>query len=109
MKTKSMNIQKAEAIANKDFKEGTKQTIKCDGSITEEILYKGVIKALYSNHAELCIISKTAGLNYFTNLNLMPLFDIIAESVRIAAEEFNSKVRADMAKLNDNVDGTTKA
>lgn len=93
--------EKKAALNDESFKEGIRQTVRCSGAVTTEEIYKGVVNAIASGHAELAIVSETEGLNYFTNLNLMPLHNVISEASEKAAEEFNKAVDAEISRLKD--------
>lgn len=93
--------EKKAALKDEAFKEGVRQAIRCSGSITTEEVYKGIIQAIAAGHAELAIISESENLNYFTNLNLMPLFNVISDAAEHAAEEFNKKVYNEIEKAKN--------
>lgn len=93
--------EKKEALKSKDFKEAVRQTIRCKGPITSEELYKGMVNAIAAGHAELAVISEADSVNYFTNFDLMPIFNIISDAAEQAADEFNKHVSNEIAKRKD--------
>lgn len=92
------------ALSSKDFKEAVRQTVHCKGELTTEEVYNGVLQALTANHGELALIASVDGMNYFTNVDLTPLFNLLQDMAEKTADEFNKSVSKELS----NVDRGTK-
>lgn len=95
---KAERKEKKEALKSEAFKEGVRQTIQCSGEVTAEQLYKGIMNAIHSDHAELAIISTTEGQQYFTSLDLMPIFNMISDVAERSADQFNESMMEEIQK-----------
>lgn len=104
LKRKALRSDKRKALNSEEFKAAVRQTVHCKGELTTEEVYNGVLQALTANHGELALIASVNGMNYFTNIDLTPLFNLLQDAAEKAADEFNKSVTNEIAKRNVNRD-----